>query len=119
MNPFDYVKSINYKNYIDHVRDYNSFLTNRSLSYHLDTTLLANEMNRYPNLPPICHYDFLFHTVKKGRRFSKWYKEEESPNLQVVMEYFNYSKQKALAALQVLTQDNLREIKQRMDTGGR
>ena len=118
MNPFDYVKSINTKNHIDHVRDYNPFLTNRSLSYHLDTVLLANEMNRYPELPAICQYDFLFHSVRKGKRFSSWYKKEDVPNLEMVMEYYNYSESKARAALELLTQDQLRQIKQRMDKGG-
>ncbi len=34
------------------------------------------------------------------------------------MEYFNYSKQKALEALEVLTQDNIRDIIESMDKGG-
>ena len=118
MNPFDYVKSINEKKYIDHVRDYNPFLANRSLSYHLDTALIANEMNKYPNLPAICQYDFLYHTIRKGRRYGSWYKADDVANLEMIMEYYQYSKQKALAALEVLTQDQLRQIKMRMDKGG-
>ena len=35
------------------------------------------------------------------------------------MKFFDCSQQKALQALQVLTQENLKEIKERMDTGGR
>ena len=119
LNPFDYVKSINEKKRMSHVRDYNPFLTNRALSYHLDTVMIANEMNKYPRLPAICQYDFLYHTVRKGKRYGGWYKEDENPNLQMVMEYYNYSKAKALEALQVLSQENLRDMKQRMDKGGR
>ena len=119
LNPFDYVKSINEKKRIDETRDYNAYLTNRSLSYHLDTALIANEMNKYPRLPAICQYDFLYETVRKGRRYGGWYKEDENPHLEMVMEYYNYSKQKALEALKVLSQDQLRQIKQRIDTGGR
>ena len=119
VNPFDYVKAINEKRNIDDPELYTPFLANRAFSYHLDTVLLANEMNKYPDLPPEVQFDFLYHTVRKGRRFSRWYKEEENPHLEMVMEYYNYSKAKALAALQVLTQENLRDIKQRMDKGGR
>ena len=118
LNPFDYVKSINEKKPIDHVRDYNPYLTNRSLSYHLDTALIANEMNKYPRLPAVCQYDFHYHAVRQGRRYGGWYKEEENPHLEMVMEYYGYSKQKALEALTVLTQENLRDIKKRMDKGG-
>ena len=119
LNPFDYVKSINEKKYIDEVRDYNPYLTNRSLSYHLDAVMMAQEMNKYPRLPNICQYDFLYQAVRKGRRFGGWYKEEVNPHLEMVMEFYGYSKQKALQALQVLTQDQLRQINERMDTGGR
>jgi len=119
LSPFDYVKSVNEKKYISQVRDYSAFLANRSFSHHLDTVMIANEMNKYPNLPSLAQYDFLYHTIRKGRRYGQWYKGEESPHLQMIMEYYNYSKAKALEALQVLTQENLRDIKKRMDKGGR
>jgi len=118
-NPFSYVTSINEKKeYIDHVRDYNAYLTNQALSYSMDTVLLAQELNKYPNLPPECQYDFLYNSVRKGRRYNKWFKPEEVDNLQVVQEYFGYSKHKALEALQVLTQDNIRDMIKSMDKGG-
>ena len=115
---FDWVKSINEKNYINHVRDYNPYLTNTALSYSMDTIMFSNEMNQYPNLPPQCQYDFLYHSVRKGKRFNKWYKEEHTPYLEEVMTYYNYSKAKALQALQVLTQEQLRDIVKSMDKGG-
>jgi hypothetical protein len=116
---FDWVKSINEKNYINHVRDYNPYLTNTALSYSMDTIMLANEMNQYPNLPPQCQYDFLYHSIRKGKRFNKWYKEQHVPYLEEVMKYYNCSKSKALQALQVLTQEQLRDIVKSLDTGGR
>jgi len=119
-NPFEYSKSINEKTkYIDHVRDYNAYLTNQALSYSMDTILLANEMNMHPNLPADCQYDFLYDTVRKGRRYNKWYKPEEIPHLETVMEYYGYSKSKALQALQILTSDQIRDIIKSQDTGGR
>ena len=119
VNPVDYVKAINEKKHIDNPALYTPFLANRAFSYHLDTVLIANEMNKYPDLPAELQFSFMNEAVRKGRRFSSWYKEEESPFLEMVMEYYNYSKPKALQALQVLTQENLREISKRMDTGGR
>ena len=117
-NPFDYVRAINEKRTIGDTHDYNPYLANISFSYSLDTVLIANEMNQRPNLPPEAQFDFMFGAVRKGKRFSPWYKEEENPHLQLVMEYYNYSKQKALQALQVLTQTELKEIKTKMDKGG-
>ncbi len=119
MNPFDYVKAINNKKEVEHKREYNPFLTNVSLSYTLDTVLFANEMNRYPNLPPECQYDFLFSSIRKGNRWAKWYKEDKHPHLELVQEYYKCSKERALEYLQVLTQDNLRDMMSNMDRGGK
>ena len=119
VNPFDYVRAINEKRNIDDPTQYVPYLSNIAFSYSLDTVMLANEMNCHPNMPPECQFDFMNGTVKKGSRYNKWHKDEEHPHLEMVMQYFNYSKQKALQALQVLTQDNIRDIIDSMDTGGR
>ena len=119
MNPFDYVKAINEKKGVEHLRDFNPFLCNRSLSYNLDTVLIANEMNQYPRLPPEMQYEFLYETVRRAKRYSKWVKVEEPAHLQAVKDYYGYSTEKALAALQLLTQDNIRDILRELDKGGR
>ena len=118
LNPFDYVKSINQKTPVSQMAGYNPYLSNNSFSYYLDCVLVANEMNRYPNLPSECQYDFLYGSIRKGKRFSPWHKVEENPYVELVMKYYNYSKAKALEALQVLTQSDLRDIQQKLDTGG-
>ena len=118
-NPFEYVKSINEKSTkFDHVRDYNAYLTNQALSYSMDTIMFAQEMNLHPNLPADCQYEFLYSAVRQGKRYSKWYKADEVANLELVMEHFGYSKSKALEALQVLTQRDIKEIRQSLDHGG-
>ena len=119
MNPFDYVKAINEKNPVEQYGDYNPYLTNMSLSYAMDGVMLANEMNFYYELPPEAQFAFLYSGVRKGRRWNKWYKEEEVNNLEAVMEYYNYSKEKAKEALQVLTQENIRDILKSQERGGR
>jgi hypothetical protein len=81
--------------------------------------MLANELNCHPNLPPQCQFDFLYHTVKKGKRFNKWYKAEENPHLELIMEYYGYSKEKALEALKVLTKDQIDSIIKTTHKGGR
>ena len=118
-SPFAYVRAINEKTSVPNPQGFTPYLALIAFSYSLDTILLANELNCYPNLPPEAQYDFLYGTVQKARRYNKWFKEVEHPHLQLVMEYFNYSKQKALEALEVLTQDNIRDIIESTDKGGR
>ena len=119
INPFDYVKAINEKKDVEHPYDYNPFLSNMSFSYSADTVMLANEMNRLHCIPPDAQFKFMFHAVRKGKRYSPWHKEPERPHLETVMKYYGCSKSKALQALQVLTQENIRDMIDTMDGGGR
>lgn len=97
MEPFDFVNVINNKldkperEEID--ANYNPFLTNRSLSYFLDTVFLANEMNQSYNLPKDMQFDFLYEMVDKRRRFSKWNKQDKSieEKLSILKTLYNYS----------------------------
>ena len=71
-NPFDYVNAIlqNKKQLIvDEIteKDYNPFLTNRSLSYHKDCIMYANEMNRRHFVDKKLQNDFLLNTVRSQK----------------------------------------------------
>ncbi len=117
-SPFDYVKQINKKEYDYDLSGYTPFLTNRAFAYHIDTILLAEEMNQAHTLGSELQYDFYYYAVKRGNRFGFPPKVEEHPNLKVVMEYYQFSKQKALEALQVLTLNDISGIISSMDKGG-
>ncbi len=88
MNPFDYVNAIlqNKKQLIvdeSSEKDYTSFLVNRSLSYHKDCIMYANEMNRRHFLDKKLQNDFLLNTVRSQKRpFAKWAKVEKSEDLE-------------------------------------
>ena len=117
-NPFDYVTAIYEKKTIESMAGFSPYLCNHSLSNNLDTCLLGNEMNTHPNLPPVAQYDFLHGSVRKGKRWGKWNKPKEHPHLELVMNHFKYNKQKALEALTVLTQSDIRAIIEMSDKGG-
>ena len=117
-SPFDYVKGINTKQYNHDLVGYNPFLTNRCFSMHMDTIMLAEQMNQYHQLSPSLQYDFYYYAVRKGKRFGFPPKVEEIPNLEVVMDYFGYSRQKAIEALKLLTVDDIRGMITSMDKGG-
>ena len=118
-SPFDYVKSINEKKREEDLSGYNPFLTNRAFAMHLDTVLIAEQMNHYHLLSPQLQYDFYYNAVRKGRRFGFPKKPEDPTNLELVQTYYQYSRQKALEALRLLTPEQLAQIKESLDTGGR
>ena len=118
MNPFEYVKSINTKSVKTDLTGYNPYLTNRAFAMHLDTILLADEMNRASALSPSLQYDFYYHSVRKGSRFGFPPKVEDTPELQLIMDYYNYSRVKAMQALRLLDKAALADLRRRGDKGG-
>lgn len=100
-------------------QDYVPFVVNKALSYHYDCILWANQMNIYPGLDKIMQFHFLLNTVKGYKRpFSKWLKKEKGEYVDSVMEYYGYSREKAMSALEVLSTENLQSIEKELDKGG-
>ena len=123
-NPFDYVNSIlqNKKNLIvDELteKDYSPFLVNRTLSYHKDCILYANEMNRRHLADKKLQYDFLLNTIRSQKRpFAKWVKAEKSEDLECIKQVFGLSDQKAREAKRLLSDEQIQKLKEQTDIGG-
>ena len=99
-------------------KSYSSFMVNRALSYHRDTVLFANEMNRYTTLDNKLKYDFLINIIRaQKRQFSKWHKKAQSSDLNAVKEYYGYSDAKAEEALKVLNDAQIDLIKEQLYKG--
>ncbi len=124
MSPFDFLNSINSTkvNLLDkdpeNINQYNSFLVNRSLSYFPDTVLISNEMNRLHHLDARLQYDFLINIVRKKKRFSKWDKPQ-STDIECIKEYYGYSDSKAKQIIGLLTSEQIQELKNKVNKGGR
>lgn len=100
-------------------RDYVPFVVNRALSYHIDCIMQANQMNIHPSTDNLLQYHYLLNTIRSYKRpFQKWHKKEENDNLEAIKEYFQYSNEKARDALNILTNDQLNEIKKSLQKGG-
>lgn len=123
-NPFDYVNSVlqNKRNLIvDELteKEYQPFLVNRTLSYHKDCVMYANEMNRRHLLDKKLQYDFFLNTIRSQKRpFAKWVKVEKSDDLECIKQIFGFSNQKARDALRLLSNEQIQKLKEQTDTGG-
>jgi hypothetical protein len=127
MNPFDFVASINStkKNLMKGTENdklaektYNAFITNKAQSYFADTIQLANMMNVHHGLDNKLQYSFLINIVRPSKRFSKWVKKDKDSDLELVMSYYGYNRQKAKAAIKLLSPDQMKTIKNKLDKGG-
>lgn len=131
MNFFDYLNSLSltkrdlFSEYGG--REYSQFMINRGFSQHRDVIYLANIMNEYGGMVGPCltdrmHHDFLLNTVDRRRRVGKWIKADPldgDANTQSIMTYFDCSLRDALLYLEILTEDQIKEINELTDEGGK
>lgn len=125
MTPFDFVNQIlqgKQQLIVDDLteKEYVPFLTNRSLSYHKDCILFANEMNLRHHIDGKMQNDFLLNTVRSRKRpFTKWAKSEKSEDIECIKIIFGYSNSKAREALRLLSDEQIQELKRKTDIGGK
>ncbi len=123
-NPFDFVTAINTtkKKLIDEnpdmEKEYVPYLTNKSLSYFTDTLMDANLMNIHHGLDKKMQFDYMINTIRPAKRFSKWAKKVENNDLEVVKTYYGYNTRNAEIALSLLSAEQLKTIKQKLENGG-
>ena len=120
----DWLNSINFnKNNLieedpDVIKDYAPYIINRCLSGHVDCIMFANEMNKYSFLDKDMQYSFYLNTLRKKKRFSPWLRKDKVTDLEIIKQYYGYSNEKASQAFKILTPEQIKFIKQRLDTGG-
>lgn len=100
-------------------KSYVPFIINRGMSYFKDTVLFANEMNKYSSLPARMQYDFYRSIVLPKKRFSKWSKKaKDSDDLKLIMEVYSYNHTRAEEALKIMSNDDIKKLRQLMNRGG-
>lgn len=121
-SPFDYLKAINltkqYNLEPTEEKQYPTFIVNRGLSYFVDTVLYANQMNINAHLDKKMQYDYLFHSIKRKNRFAKWLKKDSDLDLDTIMTFYKYNATKAKAVLSILTEEQIKTLKERLNPGG-
>jgi len=100
-------------------KNYPAWVITKCLSSHIDTILLANQMNLYWELPNKLQYDFFINIVRKRKRFSPWESKVKLDNLEAIKEYYNYSTPKAQEILKILNKEQIEFIKSKLKRGGK
>lgn len=99
-------------------KKYQPYIINRCLSYFPDTIIQANQMNRYSNLDKKMQFDYLMNSLRKRKRFSKWSKDEQVEDFEIIKEYFGYNNRKTKEVIDLLSENDIENIKQDLFTGG-
>jgi hypothetical protein len=107
---------------------YEAWRTNSSLSNHMDTLFYSNIMNMNYHLRDDMQYAFLFHSVRKAKRYGKKKTEEdkrlekklkeEQDKILLIQDFYKYNQTKAKEVLSVLSEQHLEIIRKRLEKGG-
>ena len=100
------------------LKKYVPFIINKGMSYFPESIIQSNNMNFFCGIDKRMHFDYLQHSVRKRKRFSKWLKKNTSKDLQVIKDYFGYSNSKAYDVLDILTRDDINKMKGELSIGG-
>ena len=121
----EYLNAINFskKNVMDSedkqwIKQYPAFIVNKILSGFSDTIMLVNEMNRNHFLDKDMQFQFLLNSIRSKKRFSPFLRANKLKDIECVKEYYGYSNDKAKSALDILTKDQLKLIKEKLYKGG-
>lgn len=99
-------------------KEYVPYVINRCLSYFPDTLFHANRINSKTNLTKIQQYQYYLNSVSTRKRFSRWIKPEKSDNIELIMEYYGYSRRHAQSVLTILDSKELDKMKDLLKKGG-
>ena len=100
------------------IKKYPAFIVNKILSGFQDTLMLVNEMNRCHFLDKDMQFHFLINSVRSRKRFSPFLRASKLKNIGVIKEYYGYNNEKAKVALDILTKDELKTLKEKLYKGG-
>ena len=121
----DYLNSINFnkKNLMNSddkewIKKYPAYIVNRILSGFSDTIMLVNEVNRNHFLDKDMQYQFLLNSIRSKKRYSPFLRANKLKHIECVKEFYGYSNEKAKSALDILTNDQLKLIKEKLYKGG-
>ena len=99
-------------------KKYPAFIVNKMLSAFSDTVMLVNEMNRNHFLDKDMQFQFLLNSIRTKKRYSPFLRASKLKEIECVKEYYGYSNDKAKAALDILTKDEIKIIKEKLYKGG-
>jgi hypothetical protein len=99
-------------------KKYSPFVVNRCLSFFPDTIMQANNMNSNHHLDKEVQYEYLRSSIRPRSRYSPWEKKGSHADLDLIKEYFGYSNSKAYQVLDLLSEEDLNEMREELSVGG-
>ena len=100
-------------------KKYPPFIVNKCIAPFTDTLILVNEINQLHHLDKKLQFDYLLNSIRPRKRFTPLVKAKKLKNLEYVKEFYGYNNEKAKIALELLDEEQISAIKERLNKGGR
>jgi hypothetical protein len=118
VNDLSYDKKDLYRSDSSWDKEYQPFIINRAFSYHPDTVILANEMNRRSHLEKGAQNDYYHAIIRKRKRWSPWHKAPPVGDVEILKEVYGYSDRRATEAIAIIPKEELTKMKEKWTKGG-
>ena len=122
----DYINAINYTKEPlldtedeEWTKKYPPYIVNKCIAPFPDSVMLVNEINQLHHLDKKLQFDFLINSLRSRKRYAPWMKAKKLKSLEYVKEFYGYNNEKAKAALDILNDEQISAIKERLNKGGR
>jgi len=98
----------------------NSYIINKALSMHVDCVIPANLMNMFHGLDGKLKHDFFMNSLRGFKRPFAYAKAQKQnlDGLNIIKEYYGVSDHKAKEMRLLLNENQLNELRKRLDKGG-
>jgi len=98
--------------------DYNTFIINKALSNHKDCVFYANFINENHKIPNLIKYKYLYDRIRGTQRpFIPWNKRSNIENIKLICEYYKVGNIAAKQYLEILSEEQIENIRNKFNSG--
>lgn len=100
-------------------KDYTPYVINRMVSGYRDLVMFADELNIRPGIAKEDQIELYKLLLPKKKRRVVWNNKKKNEDLQIVMDYYNLSEEKAAPYMKILSREQIVILRERLNNGGR
>jgi hypothetical protein len=100
-------------------KDYIPYIMNRMVAQYKDLVFFADDMNVSMNISKTHQIDFYMSVIPKKKRRALWNQKENNDAIEIIMNYYNISYDKAEPYLRILSEEQVGQLETRLNIGGR
>lgn len=100
-------------------KDYKPFIINRMIAQYKELIFFADAMNVSHDISKEHQLFFYNMIIPKKTRRALWNNKSKNRELSIIMQYYNLSQEKADPYLRILTREQINELEERLNIGGK